>query len=168
MTAFATSTMGPTMLSHEEDCSDYEQAQGYLAILNHLSYRQPGVYFQKKALRHSAPGCLQAIVADLIGMCMQTHPWKLVDAASNSVIEEFTATGLDQVVSVGEALPEILAEREAEREGKHSDPLVASRPHPSGQPRTFAGFDGIGGSDQQYASAQVGAIIHHQDAIEHS
>ncbi|KAK9865473.1 hypothetical protein WJX84_008567 [Apatococcus fuscideae] len=89
----------------------------------------------------------------------ETHPWKLVDAASNSVLEEFTATGLDQVVSVGEALPEILAEREAEREGKHSDPLVASRPHPSGQPRTFAGFDGIGGSDQQYASAQLTEVL---------
>ncbi len=80
-----------------------------------------------------------------------------MDADSNSVLQELTATGLDQVVSVGEALPEILAEREAEKQGKSkpSQPVIASRPQPAGQSRVFAGFDGLGGSDQQYASAQV-------------
>ena len=80
-----------------------------------------------------------------------------MDADSNSVLQEFTATGLDQVVSVGEALPEILAERDAEKQGKSkpSQPVIASHPHPPGQSRPFAGFDGLGGSDQQYASAQV-------------
>ena len=78
-----------------------------------------------------------------------------MDASSNSTLQELTATGLDQVVNVGEALPEILAEREARKEGKNEEPVVASRPHPAGQSRPFAGFDGVGGSDQQYASAQV-------------
>ena len=80
-----------------------------------------------------------------------------MDADSNSVLQELTATGLDQVVSIGEALPEILAERDAEKQGKSkpSQPVIASHPHPPGQSRPFAGFDGLGGSDQQYASAQV-------------
>ena len=78
-----------------------------------------------------------------------------MDASSNSTLQELTATGLDQVVNVGEALPEILAEREGQNEGKNEEPVVASRPHPAGQSRPFAGFDGVGGSDQQYASAQV-------------
>lgn len=91
--------------------------------------------------------------------CMQTHPWRLVDASSNSTLQEVTATGLDQVVNVGEALPEILAEREARKDGKHDEPVVAARPHPAGQARPFAGFDGVGGSDQQYASAQVSLVV---------
>ncbi|KAK9826663.1 hypothetical protein WJX74_008584 [Apatococcus lobatus] len=89
----------------------------------------------------------------------ETHPWRLVDASSNSTLQEFTATGLEQVVNVGEALPEILAEREARKEGKQGEPVVASRPHPAGQSLPFAGFDGVGGSDQQYASAQLTEVL---------
>lgn len=81
-----------------------------------------------------------------------------MDASSNSTLQEVTATGLDQVVNVGEALPEILAERDAGKDGKHDEPVVATRPHPAGQSRPFAGFDGVGGSDQQYASAQVSLL----------
>ncbi|KAL4422689.1 hypothetical protein ABPG75_008886 [Micractinium tetrahymenae] len=72
----------------------------------------------------------------------ESHPWRVVDAASGEVLQEL-------VTPPGSTLVRI-------------DPLATpqARPQPAGEPAAseFVGWDGVGGSEAEYAPASIAEI----------
>ncbi|KAK9816730.1 hypothetical protein WJX72_004295 [[Myrmecia] bisecta] len=76
-----------------------------------------------------------------------THPWLLVDAESGKVLQQYVADGQDRLVKVGGA---VSSEGPDLKEQTEVSPEVL----PS-EPRSFTGFDGLGGDQDLYALAEL-------------
>lgn len=77
--------------------------------------------------------------------CPQTHPWRIVDTMTNKVLQEVTARKGHQLVLIEPKNAEVSQD--------------LSKPSTGGGNLHFDGFDGIGGSEQLYAKAEVWALF---------
>lgn len=107
-----------------------------MVILSILSPCQPA---QHGRWTHSRSVHTQHTYVAHTWCTVQGHPWRVVDAANGKTLQTYTATAGEQVLRIG-----IQATDVRDSPSKH---------RPADNP--VSGFDGLGGTSNAYAAAQV-------------